>query len=149
MRLAGGHSLGVDLNDCGSGNNVLIREVGARLGQHDVSLALDAGRDPVNLIVAVALGDADLDVEFLEAGEEDGVDGGVFCAAQHLGRFEGARESYRGAIGFVVVPGALEGQFGESHEGKLDWAGAPDDERAGYGVDLVEVQGRVEWIWEW
>lgn len=63
VRCRGDHTLGVDFEDGWAGNDVLIVELGVRLGQGNVDLARDTGGDSVNLVVGVAGGDADLDGE--------------------------------------------------------------------------------------
>ena len=63
MRRARRLVLGIDLQDGRAGNDILIVELGCRLGEHDVDLADSADRDGVDLVVLVAGCDADFDWE--------------------------------------------------------------------------------------
>ena len=148
MRLARDHSLGVNLQESRPSNDVLIREVRARLRQDHVRLSLHASRDLVNLVVATALRDADLDVKFLEAGEEDGVDGRVLGNAHLLCDSKGTGEGHGRAVRFVIVLRALQIQLGKGHEWQLNGAGTAGDEGAGERVDFVEEERRVKGVGE-
>ena len=55
--------LGIDLQNRGPGNDMLVIELSRRLGEHDVDLADGAERNSIDLVVLVAGRDADLDGE--------------------------------------------------------------------------------------
>lgn len=66
VRRRGCLALGINLQDNGSSDEVLVREVGARLGEDNVDLSLSSFRDHIDLVVLVAGCDSDLDGELQE-----------------------------------------------------------------------------------
>ena len=90
----------IDLQNSRASNDIRIAEVGIGGAQHDVDLARHAGGDG-DFVVLVALGDSDLDGDLLEAGEEDGVDGGAGGDGGREGHGveEGVVERHGGAAG--------------------------------------------------
>ncbi len=66
VRRRGCLTLGVNLQDSGTSDNLLVGEVGARLGEDDVNLPHGSFRDHINLIVLVPGCDSDLNGELQE-----------------------------------------------------------------------------------
>lgn len=75
LGLRGSLALGIDLDDLRAGNDLLIGEIGVGLGEDDIGLALDASRDAIDLVVRIALSDADLNrvLQVRLAGDDESV----------------------------------------------------------------------------
>lgn len=66
VRRRGCLALGINLQDSGTGDEVLVREIGARLGEDNVDLPHGSFRDRIDLVVLAAGCDSDLDRELQE-----------------------------------------------------------------------------------
>jgi len=149
-----------DLQDANTRDGVLIRDLCRNTisgGENDIDLsngrqlAVTPRGDLINLVISVTTSDADFDVVGVEAGEEDGVDWSVFASNETSVKSVavGAAEGDWGGAGSVWILRWLKSKLWEWGEGE-GWARAEaSDELSSKGENLLEVEWRVEWFWEW
>ena len=75
-------ALGIDLENGWAGNDILVVELSLRLREDDIHLANGTRRDSVDLVVLITSGDANLNGELHETGEENSIDRCVFSDAE-------------------------------------------------------------------
>lgn len=131
-----------DLDDRWTCNNCIIRYHSVARAEDSVGLAVDASWDDSAVSTSNLGGNT---ADRTSDGNEAGVDGGTGASNELVAASE---ESDGGSR--LKGTGGAEGKSWEGLDWKSSVGGwAADDEWSCEGVDLIEVEWVIEWLWEW